>query len=311
VNKNKLAITMLTQFKQGKAWKIILLIGLLTRCQACRLQNESDSTVAQPFPIPDFLAPLELYPNVLNITEQERKRFHPVVKFPKIWIETPSGGRQRAFNYQVLDLTNRSATDELASEKERHMARTMGKAHRRKKHSGFQVGRYDENRIHLYASEVFDNTTYEIDGYSGQRTIHMGIDLDGPIYTRVYSFWKGVVHASGYNEELGDYGNVIVIRHSLDCSNHGTFRYLWALYGHLDDNSIKRLRPGSRVKRGQCIGRMGDIHENGGWRTPHAHFQLSLSPPHTHDMPGVVSMKDRPRALLEYPDPRLVLGLLY
>ena len=36
-----------------------------------------------------------------------------------------------------------------------------------------------------------------------------------------------------------------------------------------------------------------------------------MYPPETHDMPGVVSPTDRPRALLHYPDPRLVLGPLY
>jgi len=44
---------------------------------------------------------------------------------------------------------------------------------------------------------------------------------------------------------------------------------------------------------------------------PHVHFQLSLYPPETHDMPGVVTPKDRAEALLKYPDPRLVLGELY
>ena len=92
---------------------------------------------------------------------------------------------------------------------------------------------------------------------------------------------------------------------------YGTARRLWALYhGHLDDKAIVGMHPGKRVKRGECLGRMGDIHENGGWRISHVHFQLSLFPPETHDMPGVVSVDDRPRALLHYPDPRLVLGSL-
>jgi hypothetical protein len=81
----------------------ILLFGMSMQCNGCRLQSEDLSSVFQPYSIPDFLSPLELYPNILNISEQERSRFHPVVKFPKIWIETPYNGRQRAFNYQVLD----------------------------------------------------------------------------------------------------------------------------------------------------------------------------------------------------------------
>lgn len=43
----------------------------------------------------------------------------------------------------------------------------------------------------------------------------------------------------------------------------------------------------------------------------HVHFQLCTEPPETHDMPGAVSLEDRKSALLLYPDPRCVLGMLY
>ena len=39
--------------------------------------------------------------------------------------------------------------------------------------------------------------------------------------------------------------------------------------------------------------------------------QLSLIPPPSHDMPGVVSRQDIARALDIFPDPLLVLGPLY
>ena len=54
----------------------------------------------------------------------------------------------------------------------------------------------------------------------------------------------------------------------------------------------------------------GSEEVNGGW-PPHVHFQLSLKEPETHDMPGVVEQEARESALEIYPDPRLVLGLLY
>ena len=63
-------------------------------------------------------------------------------------------------------------------------------------------------------------------------------------------------------------------------------------------------------KRGAVLGWLGDTHENGGWPA-HVHFQLSLVEPATHDMPGVVSAAQRDRARLEYPDPRLIAGMLY
>ena len=68
---------------------------------------------------------------------------------------------------------------------------------------------------------------------------------------------------------------------------------------------------GQKVRKGDCIGRIGDVHENGGWKTAHVHFQLSLTEPETHDMPGAVAIKDRSKALFEYPDPRYILGPLY
>jgi len=46
-------------------------------------------------------------------------------------------------------------------------------------------------------------------------------------------------------------------------------------------------------------------------KMPHVHFQLSTIEPETNDMPGAVTMADRARALIDYPDPRLVLGALY
>jgi murein DD-endopeptidase MepM/ murein hydrolase activator NlpD len=87
-------------------------------------------------------------------------------------------------------------------------------------------------------------------------------------------------------------------------------RRVYALYGHLDDAAIVDKKTGDKIVKGQVLGRMGDIHQNGGWFIPHVHFQLSLHAPETHDMPGAVSMADRTRALIEYPDPRYILGPL-
>ena len=82
------------------------------------------------------------------------------------------------------------------------------------------------------------------------------------------------------------------------------------LFGHLDAASVAFKRVGQVVERGERIGAFGASHENGGW-APHVHFQVSLIPPATHDMPGVVSAAQRDRARMEYPDPRLVAGMLY
>ena len=255
--------------------------------------------------IPPPLSPFGCYPNPLHITDADRATFHPVVKFPTA---TP----------HVFDFTTPTSgtTLQLATEEERHASREgQTVAARPIIHHPYAIGRYDENRQGLYESALFDDISNDIDGFAGQRTVHVGIDLDGPVGTPVHAFGNGCIHSAGYNPDLGDYGNVVVIRHDLPLSSSSmkNHRHVYALYGHLTDSSISQnnCQVGQSVAAGDVIGAMGDIHENGGWFIPHVHFQLSVQPPKTHDMPGVVSLADRPKALLEYPDPRWVLGALY
>ena len=51
-------------------------------------------------------------------------------------------------------------------------------------------------------------------------------------------------------------------------------RNAFALYGHLQAGSI-RVEPGTRVRRGQVIGRVGNTGNSG---LPHLHFQASDGP---------------------------------
>jgi len=158
----------------------------------------------------------------------------------------------------------------------------------------YSIGRYDENRKGLYESALF----------SGIRTLHVGIDIGGPINTPVHTFHSGIIFNQAYLPAEGDYGNTIIIEYEFNGTK------LWALYGHLSSESIKHLEIGQTVEAGQVIGWFGDKHENGGWE-PHVHFQLSLERPENCDMPGVVNPDQRESALRKYPDPRLVLGQLY
>ena len=72
----------------------------------------------------------------------------------------------------------------------------------------------------------------------------------------------------------------------------------------------RRKKIGQKISHGEIICWMGDKHENGGWES-HLHFQLSIIEPKTHDMPGVIDPNEREMALINYPDPRLVLGPIY
>ena len=158
----------------------------------------------------------------------------------------------------------------------------------------YSVGKYDEVRPNLYNTELF----------GGTRLIHMGIDIGGPVGTPCMAFADGEVSHFGYNPEPGDYGNVVITRHDIGGTS------VWALCGHMDAASIEGKTVGQKVSAGEEIAWFGARQENGGWE-PHLHFQLSLVEPGTHDLPGVVAPEDREQALLDYPDPRLVLGPLY
>jgi murein DD-endopeptidase MepM/ murein hydrolase activator NlpD len=156
------------------------------------------------------------------------------------------------------------------------------------------IGRYDEVRPDLYTTPLF----------GGVRNVHMGLDIGGPVGTAVMAFAAGEVSHFGYNAAAGDYGHTVITKHCLDDVN------LWALHGHLDAASTANKQEGQVVHAGETIGWFGAKNENGGWE-PHLHFQLSFKEPTTYDLPGVVSEQDRPQALLDFPDPRLILGPLY
>ena len=158
----------------------------------------------------------------------------------------------------------------------------------------FCIGKYDEIRPNMYTTSIF----------AGIRNIHVGIDIGGPVGTPCMAFEKGIISNFGYNSEPGDYGFVLITEHNILGID------IWALYGHLSSKSVDGKDIGQAIEKGETIAWFGNEGENGGW-SPHLHFQLSLIKPETHDLPGVVSAKDRKQALKTFPDPRLVLGPIY
>ena len=175
----------------------------------------------------------------------------------------------------------------------------------------FHVGGYNERRPHLYTSDLFTSsaavalplqnaTHYK---YGGSRTVHVGVDVAAPAGTKVRAPLPGVVVHAGYNGEEGDYGGVIVLEHG----EEGGGRF-YALYGHLRKRDGKGWSEGDEVARGDEVGRLGKRGENGGWE-PHLHLQASVTRPSERDMPGVVREEDVERAIVEFPDPMVLLGL--
>jgi hypothetical protein len=165
--------------------------------------------------------------------------------------------------------------------------------------SPYGIGKYDEYRPGMYTTELFSPETE-----AKARNIHVAIDIGAPAGEPVHAFYEGIVHSVAINDKPGDYGGTIVTEHEIDGVK------IWALHGHLSHASIRLRQPKARFEKGAVLGHVGEKNENGGWN-PHLHFQLSFSEPKVCDMPGAVSRIDRAQALLQYPDPRLVLGPLY
>ena len=94
------------------------------------------------------------------------------------------------------------------------------------------------------------------DPFTGERTMHQGIDFAAPEGTSVYAIADGTVTAAGFDSV---YGNYIIISHS----NNWT-----SLYGHLQ---IIETALRSEVKSGNLIGRVGSTGQSTG---PHLHFEL-------------------------------------
>jgi 4-aminobutyrate aminotransferase-like enzyme len=64
------------------------------------------------------------------------------------------------------------------------------------------------------------------------------------------------------------------------------------LYGHLSESTLKLVKQGQKIMKGDLIAYVGDAHENGDW-SPHLHFQIMLDLlDNKHDFPGVAFPKN-------------------
>lgn len=157
--------------------------------------------------------------------------------------------------------------------------------------TGFSFGRYAEPRG-LYSSDQFGNDTGE------RRTIHMGVDVFCVAGTPIYSPLAAIVEHVANNDNELDYGPMIVLRHQ-DESGADYF----SLYGHLDLEVLRQLRPRQTISAGEKIATVGSPPINGNW-PPHLHFQqindlLNLGV----DFPGVATPSEREYWLSLSPSP--------
>jgi murein DD-endopeptidase MepM/ murein hydrolase activator NlpD len=92
--------------------------------------------------------------------------------------------------------------------------------------------------------------------FTSKREFHAGIDIIGRTGTRVVAPAGGLVINRGYDKWLGNY---LVLRHAGE---------LKTIYGHLHEVSVDK---GSRVRRGDLIGRVGNT---GLSTSSHLHYSV-------------------------------------
>ena len=162
------------------------------------------------------------------------------------------------------------------------------------------IGQYDEARL-VYVTDLFRHRT---NWSEENRTVHIGIDVFLDAGAAVHAPLAGVVHSTRNNAAAGDYGPTIILEHEV-----GQGLRFYTLYGHLATRSLEGLQKGRRFERGEVLGWLGTIDENGGW-PPHLHFQVMTDMlGREGDFPGVAAPGERETWLDFCPDPNLVLGI--
>ncbi len=159
-------------------------------------------------------------------------------------------------------------------------------------------GGYLEKRAIYQRSTHFNQLDPET-----ERNIHLGVDLWIGAGTEVLAVLDAEVHSFRDNTNFGDYGPTIILKHQI---NNLEF---YTLYGHLSRESLKNLRVGQQIKKGETIARLGVASVNGDY-APHLHFQIILDIGNFKgDYPGVCSKQDVAFYKGNCPDPNLLLKI--
>ncbi|NJC25329.1 aminotransferase class III-fold pyridoxal phosphate-dependent enzyme [Neolewinella antarctica] len=181
----------------------------------------------------------------------------------------------------------------------------------------FAYGGYGETRP-VYTTDAFAQT-----GNDGPRwrTVHLGLDIWGPVGTAIVAPLDGYVHSTHVDPAPGSYGPTIILEHELPDGGR-----LYTLYGHLAVRDVNDLRSlaqqgaprqssgvayasRTRVRRGDQIATFGRPEENGGW-PPHLHFQVMTDMLGLRgDFPGVAFPEEAEAMLSLCPSPLAVFNL--
>src|SRR3984893_3233926 len=174
--------------------------------------------------------------------------------------------------------------------------------HMTRKNISVAVGRYNEARL-LYSSPLFGANGNSMEE---RRTIHLGMDLFAEPGTAIHAPLDGVVHALANNRASLDFGPVAILKHH--AGDAGPF---FTLYGHLETETLGRLKIDQRIARGENFASVGNAKENGGW-PPHLHFQIILDLLELEtDFPGVAFASQRAVWTSLSPDHDVLVGIAH
>jgi murein DD-endopeptidase MepM/ murein hydrolase activator NlpD len=232
---------------------------------------------------------------IADILENYKASFHPVVSFDP--------GREKLL---LLDFTknNKELSEDIVADTKKFSDYINLKL--KATNAKFGIGGYNEHRELYSRSKVFSSppNSLAISGEAENRRLHLGIDVWGKPYTAVRSPLDGIIHSFAFNNNFGDYGATLILTHNLEGIAFHT------LYGHLSLNSIKNLREGGNVRKGDVVGEFGIPMENGQW-PPHLHFQIIIDMGNWKgDYPGVCKFSERKEYLENCPDPDLILQMM-
>ena len=211
--------------------------------------------------------------------------FHPIVPFNQ--------AADKLFSFDFSENNKELTTEQIAdTESFANYINSKLKTNNCK----YGIGGYNEHRTLYARSKHFD---------AGEepRRLHLGIDIWGEAGTKVMSPADAIVHSFAFNNNDSDYGATIILTHNIEGNSFHT------LYGHLSLNSIKNLREGKRITKGEVFTEFGMRFENGNW-PPHLHFQIILNMENWKgDYPGVCKFSERDHWLKNSPDADFILQM--
>lgn len=222
---------------------------------------------------------------------------HPVIPF--------EAGKERLLHIDFTEKNN-ALTDEILLDTTKFSHFIHDKLQEAKAKYG--IGGYAEHRNIYRRSDLFGATKkiaalhHPVE--DEPRRFHLGIDIWGRLFTPVIAPFDGMVHSFAFNNEFGDYGGTIILTHHL---HHSSF---YTLYGHLSLASIRNLKEGDTIRKGDVFAEFGAPQENGNW-PPHLHFQIINDMQGMRgDYPGVCKFSERENYMNNCPDPDLILKMM-